>query len=203
MIRSLRAIPIDQEGIGIEGMRAILEQLEAGRAVLVFPEGERTYDGMIHTPRPGVALLIKKSQAPVVPVGSPYDDGSGIVLGAAAGAALRHMDGAFVSATNYPPAILLKGILVNADGRRFAINDVIEQVPVLLQHVAQGRLGAGDTQDLFVIERENRRQVGEVGQFLQRRPQPRLDHAPHQVRRRRLQAQRLDGAVPRHVDRIV
>ena len=69
VIRSLRAIPIDQEGIGIEGMRTILEQLEAGRAVLVFPEGERTYDGMIHPPRPGVALLIKKSQAPVVPVG--------------------------------------------------------------------------------------------------------------------------------------
>ena len=60
---------------------------------------------------------------PVVPVGSPYDDGSGIVLGAAAGAALRHMDGAFVSATNYPPAILLKGILVNADGRRFVAED--------------------------------------------------------------------------------
>src|SRR4029077_14436193 len=28
-----------------------------------------THDGLIHSPRPGIALLIKKSQAPVVPVG--------------------------------------------------------------------------------------------------------------------------------------
>ncbi len=69
LIRSLEAIPIDQEGIGIDGIRDILEQLEAGRAVLVFPEGERTHDGKMQPLRPGVALLIKKAKAPVVPVG--------------------------------------------------------------------------------------------------------------------------------------
>jgi 1-acyl-sn-glycerol-3-phosphate acyltransferase len=69
LIHSLRAIAIDQKGIGIEGIRDILEQLHAGRPVLVFPEGERTHDGLIHPLRPGIALLIKKSQAPVVPVG--------------------------------------------------------------------------------------------------------------------------------------
>jgi 1-acyl-sn-glycerol-3-phosphate acyltransferase len=69
LIRSLRAIPIDQEGIGIEGIRDILEQLQRGRAVLIFPEGERTHDGLIHPLRPGIALLIKKAKAPVVPVG--------------------------------------------------------------------------------------------------------------------------------------
>jgi len=69
LIRTLEAIPIDQEGIGIDGIRDILEQLQAGRAVLVFPEGERTHDGQIQPLRPGVSLLIKKAQAPVVPVG--------------------------------------------------------------------------------------------------------------------------------------
>src|SRR5437016_672473 len=69
LIRSLQAVPIDQEGIGIDGIRDILEQLQVGRAVLVFPEGERTHDGLIHPLRPGIALLIKKSQAPVVPIG--------------------------------------------------------------------------------------------------------------------------------------
>jgi 1-acyl-sn-glycerol-3-phosphate acyltransferase len=69
LIGSLHAIPIDQEGTGIEGIRKILEQLEAGRAVLVFPEAHRTADGMIQPLRPGVALLIKKAKAPVVPVG--------------------------------------------------------------------------------------------------------------------------------------
>ena len=45
------------------------------------------------------------------------------MLGHAAGGALRHMDGAFVSVTNYPPSVLLEGILVNRDGRRFVAED--------------------------------------------------------------------------------
>jgi 1-acyl-sn-glycerol-3-phosphate acyltransferase len=69
LIRSLQAVPIDQKGIGIEGIRDILEQLEVGRAVLVFPEGERTHDGKMQSLRPGVSLLVKKAKAPVVPVG--------------------------------------------------------------------------------------------------------------------------------------
>jgi 1-acyl-sn-glycerol-3-phosphate acyltransferase len=69
LIRSLQAIPIDQEGIGLEEIRNILKHIQAGRAVLVFPEGQRTYDGQLQPLRPGVALLIKKAQAPVVPVG--------------------------------------------------------------------------------------------------------------------------------------
>jgi succinate dehydrogenase/fumarate reductase flavoprotein subunit len=60
---------------------------------------------------------------PVIPVGTPGDDGSGIELGRAAGGALAHMDGAFVSVTNYPPSRLVKGILVNARGERFVAED--------------------------------------------------------------------------------
>jgi succinate dehydrogenase/fumarate reductase flavoprotein subunit len=60
---------------------------------------------------------------PVIPVGAPYDDGIGITLGHAAGGALRHMEGAFMSVTNYPPSVLLKGILVNSAGKRFVAED--------------------------------------------------------------------------------
>lgn len=69
LIRSLNAVPVDQEGIGIEGLRTILRLLEEGKAVIIFPEGERTRDGAIHPLQPGVQLLIKKAQVPVVPVG--------------------------------------------------------------------------------------------------------------------------------------
>jgi 1-acyl-sn-glycerol-3-phosphate acyltransferase len=69
LIRHLGAVPIDQEGIGKEGIRIILAQLRAGRAVVVFPEGTRTPDGAIHPLRPGIHLLIKRTQAPIVPVG--------------------------------------------------------------------------------------------------------------------------------------
>ena len=68
-IRTLGAVPIDQESIGKEGIRVVLNQLRAGRAVVVFPEGTRTLDGAIRPLRPGIHLLIKRTQAPIVPVG--------------------------------------------------------------------------------------------------------------------------------------
>lgn len=69
MIRSLNAVPIDQEGIGKEGIRVILEQLALGKAVVVFPEGERTPHGNMLPLKPGIHLLIKRTQAPIIPVG--------------------------------------------------------------------------------------------------------------------------------------
>ena len=55
--------------------------------------------------------------------GNPNDDGSGIRLGVSAGAATSHMDGCFITSPIYPPEQLLKGILVNRDGRRFVAED--------------------------------------------------------------------------------
>lgn len=68
-IRGLSAVPIDQDGIGKEGLRTILDQLRLGKAVLVFPEGTRTPDGTLQPLRPGIHLLIKKTSAPILPVG--------------------------------------------------------------------------------------------------------------------------------------
>jgi 1-acyl-sn-glycerol-3-phosphate acyltransferase len=69
LIRMLHAVPVDQDGVAKEGMRAVLQALEAGRAVLIFPEGGRTENGKIAPLMRGIALLIERSKAPVVPVG--------------------------------------------------------------------------------------------------------------------------------------
>lgn len=61
--------PVDQEGVAKEGLKAMLRQLDEGNPVLVFPEGERAWDGVMKPFRPGVHLLIRKSEAPIVPVG--------------------------------------------------------------------------------------------------------------------------------------
>jgi len=55
--------------------------------------------------------------------GSPHDDGLGIRLGQAAGGEAIHMDRAFLTSPFYPPEDLLKGILVNAEGKRFVAED--------------------------------------------------------------------------------
>jgi 1-acyl-sn-glycerol-3-phosphate acyltransferase len=69
LIRSLNAVPIDQEGIGKEGIKAIVQRLLAGDAVLVFPEGTRTPDGTMQPLRPGIHLLLKRTSALIVPIG--------------------------------------------------------------------------------------------------------------------------------------
>ena len=68
IIRSLNAIPIDR-GMGKDGIQAVLDALGQGQAVLMFPEGERTHDGRIQPLKPGVSLLIKRVNCPIVPVG--------------------------------------------------------------------------------------------------------------------------------------
>ena len=69
LMRSLHAVPVNQEGFARKGLKTILAQLQAGRIVGIFPEGERTRDGQITPLRPGVLLLIKKMQMPIVPIG--------------------------------------------------------------------------------------------------------------------------------------
>ncbi len=59
----------------------------------------------------------------VEPLGASTDDGTSITLGMQAGGAVAHMDGAFLSATHYPPSKLLKGLIVNTSGRRFVAED--------------------------------------------------------------------------------
>jgi 1-acyl-sn-glycerol-3-phosphate acyltransferase len=69
LIRRCSAIPVDQEGVAKEGLKAILDVLKAGQAVLVFPEGERTHIGAVQPLKPGILLLIKRISAPIVPIG--------------------------------------------------------------------------------------------------------------------------------------
>lgn len=68
ILRSWQCVPVDRDGGGAAGLRAILDRLLAGGAIILFPEGTRTRDGQIHPARSGVGLTVIKSSAPVVPV---------------------------------------------------------------------------------------------------------------------------------------
>ncbi len=56
-------------------------------------------------------------------LGSTYDDGLGIRLGASVGAELKHMDEPFITAPFYPPSKLMFGFIVNKQGERFCNED--------------------------------------------------------------------------------
>lgn len=67
-IRALNAIPLDNEGIGFDGIKETLKRLKNGEAVLLFPEGARSFDGEMSPFRPGFLTLAMRSQATIVPV---------------------------------------------------------------------------------------------------------------------------------------
>jgi 1-acyl-sn-glycerol-3-phosphate acyltransferase len=68
ILRSWNAVPVDRDGGGASGLRAILDRLLAGGAILLFPEGTRTKNGELQPARAGIGLTVIKSNAPVVPV---------------------------------------------------------------------------------------------------------------------------------------
>jgi 1-acyl-sn-glycerol-3-phosphate acyltransferase len=68
VLRSWSCVPVNREGGGAAGLRAILDRLHRGGAILLFPEGTRSRDGKLQPARAGVGLTVIKSDAPVIPV---------------------------------------------------------------------------------------------------------------------------------------
>jgi len=66
---SMGVSPVDHEGVAKEGLRTVIQLLEAGELLVMFPEGERTHTGAMQPLRPGVHLILKRAPVPVVPVG--------------------------------------------------------------------------------------------------------------------------------------
>ena len=64
----MNAVPVDREGGGAAGLRAIFDRLQKNGAIILFPEGTRSPDGRLHSAKSGIGLTIIKSNAPVVPV---------------------------------------------------------------------------------------------------------------------------------------
>ena len=68
LLRKWNSVPVDREGGGAAGLKAILDRLLAGGAIILFPEGTRSRDGELQPARSGIGLTVIKSDAVVVPV---------------------------------------------------------------------------------------------------------------------------------------
>lgn len=68
LIRQNQAFPLEREGDSRDALRAFGARLDAGNAVVMFPEGTRTYDGALQEMKPGVGMLSVRNLAPVLPV---------------------------------------------------------------------------------------------------------------------------------------
>lgn len=66
---SVGVIPVDRDGgQDVAALKRVLRALKDNKGLILFPEGTRSPDGRLQTPKPGVGFIVCKSQVPVVPV---------------------------------------------------------------------------------------------------------------------------------------
>ncbi len=68
LIRRLRAFPVEIEAADPKATREAVRLLQAGEAVMIFPEGGRSLDGRLQRFRPGAFRLACSLGVPVLPV---------------------------------------------------------------------------------------------------------------------------------------
>jgi 1-acyl-sn-glycerol-3-phosphate acyltransferase len=68
IITALDAVPINREASTVQAMKTVIDRLKNGAAVIIFPEGARTWDGHVGELKAGFGLIAKKARVPIVPV---------------------------------------------------------------------------------------------------------------------------------------
>ncbi len=68
LIRLWGVVPLTRDGMDMPAVRQLLRVLRSGHLVVMYPEGTRSKDGVLHRPRPGAAYLALKVGVPVYPV---------------------------------------------------------------------------------------------------------------------------------------
>jgi 1-acyl-sn-glycerol-3-phosphate acyltransferase len=68
LIESLHAFPIKQNSADVGAIKQAIAKLQEGNILNIYPEGTRTETGEIGPILPGVALVLKRANVPIVPV---------------------------------------------------------------------------------------------------------------------------------------
>ncbi len=68
-IRSVGGFPIQRDGLGAQGVKETLRRLRNGSLVVLFPEGSRSFDGLLGPLKPGISALVSRTRVPIVPTG--------------------------------------------------------------------------------------------------------------------------------------
>jgi 1-acyl-sn-glycerol-3-phosphate acyltransferase len=68
-LRDMGTLPVDIDGSPRDGLEKSIQVLKSGEPLVVYPEGERCWDGQMQEFKPGICLMLKTVPVPVVPVG--------------------------------------------------------------------------------------------------------------------------------------
>lgn len=67
-LNTVGVIPVDRDGgSDVGAIKRVLQALKDEKVIIMFPEGTRSRDGNLQTPKPGVGLFACRAQVPVVP----------------------------------------------------------------------------------------------------------------------------------------
>lgn len=67
-LNTVGTIPVDRDGgQDVGALKRVLRALADGKVMILFPEGTRSQDGHLQSPKPGVGFIVCKTQVPVVP----------------------------------------------------------------------------------------------------------------------------------------
>jgi 1-acyl-sn-glycerol-3-phosphate acyltransferase len=66
-LNQVETIPVERDSGDVGAIKRVLQALKENRAVVLFPEGTRSPDGNLQTPKAGVGLMACKTGVPVVP----------------------------------------------------------------------------------------------------------------------------------------
>ena len=66
--RLINIVPVDTDTNLMRAMRTGASGLRAGRIMNIYPEGERSFDGLLHQFKKGAAILASELDVPIVPV---------------------------------------------------------------------------------------------------------------------------------------
>jgi 1-acyl-sn-glycerol-3-phosphate acyltransferase len=68
-LNAVGTIPVDRDGgSDVTAIKRVLQALKQEKVIILFPEGTRSPDGQLQTPKPGIGLFACRTQVPVVPV---------------------------------------------------------------------------------------------------------------------------------------
>ena len=65
---SMNVIPVDRDGANGMALRAVIQNIHRGNAVVLFPEGTRSKEGILRPAQPGLGFIIAKTLCPVLPL---------------------------------------------------------------------------------------------------------------------------------------
>ncbi|MBS0627236.1 MAG: 1-acyl-sn-glycerol-3-phosphate acyltransferase [Verrucomicrobia bacterium] len=67
LIRKLNAHPVSGKAQDVAVFKTIVRLMKEGKKVIIFPEGKRSVNGQLQPMKPGISLLISRTDAAVVP----------------------------------------------------------------------------------------------------------------------------------------